>query len=400
MKARPKAVLRNTKNMHGQQPIAIRVTVNGTQKFIPVKEVAAAEQWNTEMGLANNKHPDTERINDKIIALKKRIDAFASTLDCPKEIAAETIVTHFKEPLSTAPTDKSDFFKYTDLFVMRYSNENTLNQYTATLKVLEGFIGKRVMPWSHVSREKMSDFQRYLIRKKYSGSTQKKIFTHLKNIFNQALIELSQSQQFNDTPFAGLTFEKETVAKVRLNSAEIKSVRQVTDNRTALAKDVFLFAWNMGGMRISDLCTLKWNQISPEGFLTYQMRKTRKTKGTRIMELSFEAKEILSRYRGITPEFIFPLLKEGDTRSMHSRIQQVTTEVNRKLKLLSELADLRKTITTHVSRRSWANVALEKGADIRDVQNVFGHSALSTTAHYVAGMENSQISNINLRIVQ
>lgn len=401
MRTNAKAVLRALKNLKGEYPIAVRITIDRKQKFLAIKERALPEQWNNEMGLLNKKHPYATPINDRITTLIKNINDYAYTLDCPIRDAAEIIIKHFNSN-KIEPSDKSNFFRYALLFMERYRNDismTTYNVYDASLKVIEKFLGRNTLTWVDINRELTNDFHRYLISEKYSAGTQKKIFTHFKNIYNRAAIELSGVYRFVDTPFAGITFEKSTTSKVRLNETEIKMIRKVTDPRVALAKDVFLFGWNLGGMRISDLCTLKWSQISPDGFLTYQMRKTRKTSQVRRLELSFEAKDIVAKYR-TGGEYVFPLLKDGDTREMFMRIRHATTQINRKLALLSEIADLRKKITTHVTRHSWTSIALGKGADVRDVQSVLGHSDLSTTQHYIASMENSQISKTNLRIVQ
>lgn len=397
MKTNAKAVLRALKNSDGEYPVVVRVTINRVQKFLPIKETVTKEQWSQEMGLVKRDHPYFQAINDKINALIKNINDFAyshtslSATDLFNEFNKKPII-----PIVEPPGEKADFFRYAKLFMERYQNSPaTFDAYKSSLMVLEKFLGRRDITWPEITRMLMSDFYRHLITENYSTGTQKKIFTHIKNIFNTASIELEGVYKFNTLPFVGIKFSKTTTSKTKLNEVEIKMIRKVSDPRVAVAKDVFLFGWNLGGMRISDLCTMKWSQISGD-HLTYKMRKTQQT---RMLELSFEAKEIIARYR-TGGEYVFPLLRQGDKRDMFLQIRQATTIMNRKLQLLSELAELRKKLTTHVSRHSWTNIALEKGADIRDVQGVLGHTALSTTEHYVAGMDNSAISKTNLRIVQ
>lgn len=134
------------------------------------------------------------------------------------------------------------------------------------------------------------------------------------------------------------------------------------------------------GLRVSELCDLRLSNIyTDEGF----MKVVGKGNKERLVPVGREALKHLNFYlsgvRGhldLKPgaeDFAF-LSQRGRPLS---RITVFTT-----LKKIAELAGLRKTISPHTLRHSFATHLIEGGADLRAVQEMLGHASITTTEIY------------------
>jgi integrase/recombinase XerC len=131
-----------------------------------------------------------------------------------------------------------------------------------------------------------------------------------------------------------------------------------------------------GGLRISELLSLKWNDIDPESGI---LRVRGKGNKERLCPISVACREVLRHYRHLLPvssshmDWVFP--GKGNL-PMSPRTLQL------RLKKLLSISGLPHDITPHKLRHAFATHLLDEGADIRVVQELLGHSSLSTTQVY------------------
>lgn len=128
------------------------------------------------------------------------------------------------------------------------------------------------------------------------------------------------------------------------------------------------------GLRISEACSLKPTDVDSQRMLIH----VRLGKGgkDRYVMLSLRLLQVLRAYWGIRPssEWLFP----GRTPSEH-----LTPEAVRKaLAAAAKKAGIRKKVTPHLLRHSFATHLLEDGTDIRVIQVLLGHSSIRSTARY------------------
>jgi len=69
------------------------------------------------------------------------------------------------------------------------------------------------------------------------------------------------------------------------------------------------------------------------------------------------------------------------------------------LKRISEILGLEKSISSYVSRHSWATIALRKGVSIEIISERMGHENESTTRIYLASFGQSVVDTANAKII-
>ena len=135
------------------------------------------------------------------------------------------------------------------------------------------------------------------------------------------------------------------------------------------------------GMRISELVSLDRRNVDQFGEVALLQGKGRKERMTPIGRPALAAlqhyltmRERHWRARGRqTPEALF-LNKNGNRLSARS--------VRRMLDKYAGMAGLGRRVSPHTLRHSFATHMLDRGADLRSVQELLGHESLSTTQIY------------------
>lgn len=147
----------------------------------------------------------------------------------------------------------------------------------------------------------------------------------------------------------------------------------------------FLFST---GLRISELISLKKESINiKKGEFTVRGKGDK----LRLVFLSTVATEALKKYldeRDDNSKALFIRHDEKESvekqmQSMDKNIPGITARtVQRIIKKYAKLAGIVKKITPHTLRHSFATDLLANGADLRSVQEMLGHSSISTTQIY------------------
>jgi site-specific recombinase XerD len=137
------------------------------------------------------------------------------------------------------------------------------------------------------------------------------------------------------------------------------------------------------GLRISEILGLSKNIVHNEtGKLVI------KGKGGKIRTafISDSSKVLIQKYldlRGSDDNtFLFVSANKRDINALSARSCQLMVAK------YAKLAQIEKVITPHIFRHSFATTALKKGADLRSVQSLLGHSNISTTQLYTHVTDN------------
>ena len=133
------------------------------------------------------------------------------------------------------------------------------------------------------------------------------------------------------------------------------------------------------GARVSELINLK---IADANLEVGYLRCLGKGKKERIIPLGSHAQEALKNYLDTGRK---RLVKKKDTKELF--VNRFGNSLSRQgfwkmLKKYAKRVDFEKRITPHILRHSFATRLLERGADLRSIQEMLGHSDISTTQVY------------------
>jgi len=261
--------------------------------------------------------------------------------------------------------------------------DNTLQAYRRDIEKFAAFARQRKLSTKTIERGDIVDFLGSLYRKKLDSRSVARHLVTIRNFFRFAMLE----GYVEDDPAA--TIES---PRFRQSLPEFLSVEEV--NRllgqpdkltvTGIRDRAMIELMYSCGLRVSELCGLQVSDLQrEEGCL----RCVGKGNKERLVPVGRQALEVVQRYlREARPRLL------GERSSTYLFLGQTGNCVNRAAvwKLLRDYgrgAGLRKSLTPHMLRHSFATHLLDRGADLRSVQMMLGHSDISTTQIYTHVVE-------------
>ncbi len=282
-------------------------------------------------------------------------------------------------------TDDEALMNFIDYLtsVKNYS-ENTIISYKNDILEFKDFIIKKKMAPSLVKIINPLPAKHYLVymnQLKYSPTTINRHLSSLRTFYDF----LMKRKVVNKNIFEDIeSLKKPKRLPEVLKNKEIMDMLNSIDRKTPMGlRNYIIVSILYGcGLRVSELCSL---EISNLDFSNETIIVHGKGDKDRIVIMYDELKEILLKY--ISFERL-ELLKKGN--NIESRklfinnhgndltVRGVRVILN---SIIEKMGETYK-ITPHMLRHSFATTLLDNGADLRSVQELLGHSNLSTTQIY------------------
>lgn len=215
-----------------------------------------------------------------------------------------------------------------------------------------------------ITDEMIIDFLRYLVKERnISGSYQNQSINSIKFYYERVLGGHRKIYSI-DRP------RKEKILPEVLSEEEIIKILNATEN---LKHKAILMTIYSAGLRISELVNLKIKDIDSERMqIRVAQAKGKKDRYTLLGEKTLEIlRKYVSEYK--PKNWLFEGMK-GE--------QYSTSSIQANLKIAVDKVGIRKRVTVHTLRHSFATHLLEAGTDIRYIQSLLGHSSGKTTEIY------------------
>ena len=251
----------------------------------------------------------------------------------------------------------------------------TVENYTIDLKLLEKFlISKNIS----IVKATTNDIFDYLETLDISRQTYNRKITSIREFYRYLL---SEKYEIN-VKINKLEHIKTDKKYPRIiSSDDVINMIKVQDNSILGQRNkAIILLFYISGLRVSELCNLTFNNINFEEGYIRCIGKGNKEKiivcGDLLnITLNKYVREIRNKILlGMHSEYVF-VNQEGEPIS-----RQVVYEV---VKNAAKKANIKLKVSPHTLRHCFATHMLENGADIRSVQEMLGHSDISTTQIYL-----------------
>jgi len=263
----------------------------------------------------------------------------------------------------------------------------SLSSYRQDLKHYTNYLqDNNITTLDNVDTEVLIQFIKFLTEKGLSAKTVSRTQSTLRNfhqfLLNQNIIEVNPAVKL--TAVRG---EKKLPEYLTIEEMEI--LLNTPDASPAGIRDNTLMeVLYASGIRVSELINIKRADVNTEmGFI----RVSGKGSKERIVPITdFVAKKLDHYVAEIRPQLL--KTEDNDDLFITNRGRGFTRQgLWKTIKKYELLSGIRKNITPHTFRHSFATHLIENGADLRAVQEMLGHSDISTTQIY------TQISTKKIR---
>lgn len=287
-----------------------------------------------------------------------------------------------RESLSQLKNDVDGFLNY--MTVERGVSPNTLAAYRSDLTQLveylkENHFNGNGSGWEYVDEDMMSQYLLHLHALEYSDTTRARKVASSKSLFgfllDEGIVNRDPTENIS-SPRIGRSLP-DTLSVAEVDNLLASASQQDTPNSI---RDRAMFELTYAcGLRVTELVSLNLGDLELEQGSVRCLGKGGKE---RIIPVHASAISELRRYiREARPTFV----KNASERSLF--LNRRGQRLSRQgfwliLKAHAKRAGITKKITPHTLRHSFATHLLQGGAPLRHVQELLGHSSITTTQVY------------------
>jgi site-specific recombinase XerD len=384
-------ILKKNKAQHnGTYPLYMRLTVEGKRAELTTKRFVDGDVWDSKaQKLIPRMIPGKKSIHSSEEI--KSINEYLRTLDRQVYDAHRELLNAGKSPtvemLKNKLTGVEEKQRMLLEVVQQHNNDiktligkgytrATWVKYNTTQKHITEFLKWKYavsdINLKELNYEFVTDFEFYLkSEKSIDVNTNAKYIKNLKKIVHECVAK----NWLDKDPFMAYKIKKKQTERQYLTEAEIQIIeeKEISMERLQHIRDLFLFSCYTG-LSYTDVYNLTPNNVSlgidGERWIFTHRQKT----------------ETASRIPLLPPALAILDKYSNDQRVVNSgKLLPVPSnqKVNAYLKEIATLCEIKKELTFHVARHTFATtITLTNGVPIESVSKMLGHKKMQTTQHY------------------
>lgn len=366
-----------------------------------------SEEWDAHQQQIVHRHPDREfyirQVEDYLQQSRSLFIQTIGLLEKEGSYGLDDIVNHFRFQSSTMSL--RNFVRRLSSELIRLGQERTARAYRTAVGGLIEFNNGKDLPLSHINSFLIKSYERVMKEKGKSLNTISFYMRNLRAIYNKAVNKGYVENKY-ENPFREVYTGVDKTRKRALTQEEILRLHnlefsQLLDGKKATdsvdlglykAWRLFFFCFHTRGMSYVDMAYLRKDNIHGN-IIRYYRKKT-----GQLIEV-----KITPRLQSLIDSFadevkhspyLFPIIRDSQ-KSKRLYYESGLRQQNRCLKILAVKADINRSLSTHVSRHSWATMAKKENLPIWVISESLGHNNEKTTYTYLASLDRSALDRAN-----
>lgn len=378
-------VLRNgKKDRRGLSPVYSRITVNGTRCELALKHYLSTNDWDIGKGMAKPRSPELKQFNAYLEEVRGKLAR------CYREL-------QMQECLLTAAAVKNALFGDGEpetpsrslLWLVAQHNTmmkqvlkpGSLKNYFTTERYLKAFLQKQFkaadISLKQLNYEFITNFEFYIRTtplKDFDRCENNGTMKHLERL-KKIITWAVKNEWIEKNPFINYKLKFKRMEREFLTEHELSAIEsKILENQGLIrTRDLFVFSCYTG-LSFVDLMNLQDHQIvTGNDGLQWIRTKREKTETVVNVPILAPALSILQKYQEVD--------KHDHSSNVFPKI--TNQEINRNLKIIGGICEIKKYLTFHLARHTFATtVTLMNGVPIETISKMLGHTKLSTTMIY------------------
>lgn len=342
-----------------EAPVQLEITLNRKRRYFSTGVRLLAGQWSKDCVVKGRK--DAVALNHKLAVFMQTMSELVFQCDSKRELLTFEKIESVLEFKTTSDSPECTFLDFMqNRIVHRQVVSATKERHYCILRALKKF-GK-IKRFEDINTANIMEWDRYAHTKCKLPSS---IYNYHK-ILKIYIREAVALQHIARNPYDTIRIARKSPSNIKyLTKAELAKLenKEITNESLCRVRDTFLFCCYTG-LSYSDLVAFDFSKAEEIDGM-YRIKGNRKKTGVEYnIALIDKAMNILRKYN-----YHLPVISNQ--------------KYNAYLKVLGAFCEIRKPITSHVARHTFATtITLANGVRMEVVSKMLGHSNINTTQLY------------------
>lgn len=382
----------------GKFPIIFRLTHNRKTTSISTGFCVSENHWDKKRKEVKPNYKEVESVsllNTIILKERARLSDIINKLYGKGELQYLSI-QQIKQQLTITANFKS-FIQYGEHLVEELKSVRrfgTARSYKCTLKIMMTFAKKKDIKFN-VNYGFLIKFEKFHLKKE--GNNLNGLAAYLRTIraiYNKGINDGCIEKEAY--PFTKYKIKTTSTRKRALDISYIQKILLLDLNKKHElfhTRNYFLISFMLYGMTFMDMAFLKLEDIK-NGRVIYQRKKTSKNYNIKIPDRLNNIFKFYMEDKSQN-EFIFPIILRDSPEKQYQDVIRKRAMYNDKLKKIAKICGIEQSLTSYVSRHSFATNAMLQNIPIQAISTMLGHSKLNTTQIYLKSLPNEILDDYN-----